>query len=157
MNLDVVTPVLMIAALRRKVIRAEAEIETHRSLFEKTEALLKLVKDIRDSRTASETSPGWDEWIDDSIEGAGEVIKEIKDAIQRKSERGHRTLLEGISWVLKYKDVMENLKPRLDQCYWSLMVIVIALAPAAGARISEPRQSVAMAGSWSEGSNSPPK
>ncbi|KAH0558729.1 hypothetical protein GP486_004626 [Trichoglossum hirsutum] len=155
MSLDVITPFFMIAALGCRVTRAETEIETHRHRFEKTEALLKLVRDIRGSRKASETSQGWEDWIDGSIGDAEQVIREIKDAVQRKGGRGNGSFPEKISWLLKYKDAAENLGRRLDQCYWSLSVIVIVLVVVAGTRPSEPRQSVAVAGSWLEDNSTP--
>jgi hypothetical protein len=158
-NIDLVTPVLMLAALRCRVARAEAEIETHRGRFENTCALLKLVKDTRSSPTASlnqETFQAWEGWIDGQIIDAERVLADLKDVVQRKAEHGYRSFAEKISWVMKYKDVAENLGLRLAQCHANLLTILNILMLAPGRQqqytcLSESGQLVASTGVWTGG------
>jgi hypothetical protein len=145
LSIDICTTIYVALTLYNRASRALEEIKAHRSRFEKTEALLKLVEGIRRSKTTTTTirdrvtpsppsssnpslfSEGCEVWIDQNISCTEHVLSEIEEVIKLEREVERLSWKEKIEWVMRHKSVVENLGVRLDQCYLSLMATLIML------------------------------
>ncbi|KAH0541553.1 hypothetical protein FGG08_003965 [Glutinoglossum americanum] len=162
MNLDIITPAISLAALSCRVAKAEAEAESYKIRFEDAVALLKLVKDTRNSYIATpnrEAFRAWEGWVDGRIKHAEDILTDLRGLVEREGGRGNRTMVEKLIWVIRDKDVAENLRLRLDPCYSSLLAILVILLSARGKQertcLPESGQSTALVGIWPEDNGIP--